>query len=247
MVQVEDLHKSFTVKKQVKQVLKGVSFTAGEGKIYGLLGPNGAGKTTTLRTIATLLKPDSGRVLVGGRESTRESQAIRNSIGFLTGEMRLSGTLSSRETLVFFGRLSHMDRELIEKRITFLSEYLEMKDFLDRPIEKLSSGMKQKTSIAVSLVHDPEVIIFDEPTSNLDILAVKVVIDFLNDARTSGKTVILSTHVLSEAEKLCDEIGILLGGKLLLDGKLPEILESYKTDRLEDVFFHLAKQQGVIA
>jgi sodium transport system ATP-binding protein len=247
MVSVHNLHKSFKTKKQTKHVLKGISFEAHPGMIYGLLGPNGAGKTTTLRLIATLLRPDEGTITVDGNDTVRDSRAVRDKIGLLTGEMKLSGNLSPRETLQFFGQLNHMPKETINQRIAYLSTYFAMDDYLDRPIDKLSSGMKQKTSLAVSIIHDPQTIIFDEPTSNLDILAVKVVIDFLLDEKREGKTIILSTHVLSEAEKLCDSVGILLDGKLVIDGPVSAILDQYKTQRLEDVFFSIAKEQGGIA
>lgn len=247
MVSVHNLHKSFKTKKQTKQVLKGISFEAHPGMIYGLLGPNGAGKTTTLRLIATLLRPDEGTITVDGNDTVHDSRAVRDKIGLLTGEMKLSGNLSPRETLRFFGQLNHMPKETVNQRITYLSNYFGMDDYLDRPIDKLSSGMKQKTSLAVSIIHDPQTIIFDEPTSNLDILAVKVVIDFLLDERRAGKTIILSTHVLSEAEKLCDSVGILLDGELVIDGPVSAILDQYKTQRLEDVFFSIAKERGGIA
>jgi sodium transport system ATP-binding protein len=245
MVTVQDLSKSFKTKKQMKQVLDHISFTAQPGNIYGLLGPNGAGKTTTLRLIATLLKPDSGTVTVDGSDTVTHSRAVRDKIGLLTGEMRLSGNLSPRETLRFFGQLNHMDRKAVDERIASLSSYFGMDDYLDRPIDRLSSGMKQKISLAVSIIHDPKVIMFDEPTSNLDILAVKTVIDFLFDERRQGKTIILSTHILSEAEKLCDTVGILLDGQLVVQGSIPSLLEQYHTPRLEDIFFELARERGL--
>jgi sodium transport system ATP-binding protein len=247
MVAVDKLTKTFISKKRRIEVLKGISFTAKPGEIYGLLGPNGAGKTTTLRLIATLLKPDSGTAVVNDMDVQQHPREVRDIIGFLTGDMKLSGNLSPRETLRFFGRLNHLDPGHIKERIEELSGYLGMEDFLDRPIDKLSSGLKQKTSIAVSILHDPEIIIFDEPTSNLDVLAVKVVLDFLHDVRRAGKTVILSTHILSEAERLCDTIGILLGGELIVNGNLDEILKEFGAQTLEDVFFTAAKQRGLIA
>ncbi len=247
MVEVSNLHKAFRAKKQSKQVLSGLSFTAEPGRIYGLLGPNGAGKTTTLRLISTLLKPDQGSIRIDGLDTVKESRAVRDKIGLLTGEMKLSGNLSSRESLRFFGELNHMRREYVDQRIDMISKKLGMDDYIDRPIDKLSSGMKQKTSIAVSIIHDPQVIIFDEPTSNLDILATKVVNDFLLDAKAEGKTVILSTHVLSEAEMLCDDIGILLDGILAVNGKKEDILATQESGRLDDVFFALAKERGIVS
>lgn len=247
MVIVDDIHKTFASRKKRQEVLKGISFTARPGEIYGLLGPNGAGKTTTLRIIATLLKPDRGQVSVSELKVGKDDRKIRDRIGLLTGDMKLSGNLSPREMLQFFADLNHLEKDHAAARIEELSTYLDMKDFLDRPIEKLSSGMKQKTSIAVSIIHDPEVIIFDEPTSSLDVLSVKVVVDFLHDAKRRGKTVILSTHVLSEADRLCDRIGIILGGELIINGTTKEILAQYGEQNLEDVFFTIAKEKGLLA
>lgn len=253
MIELKDIDKSFRLRKGrplrskalSKKVLKGVSFTAHPGEIYGLLGPNGAGKTTTLRIIATLLKADSGFIRVNGMDPKVKGREIRDSIGFLTGDMKLSGNLSPREMLRFFADLNHLDSAVTSSRIDELITYLTMEEFIDKPIEKLSAGMKQKTSIAVSLVHDPDIIIFDEPTSNLDVLAVKVVVDFLLDAVKQGKTVILSTHVLSEAEKLCDRIGIILDGDLIINGTKKEILDSYHLGTLDELFFTLARERGL--
>lgn len=242
MIQVEGLRKSFLVKRKQKEVLSGISFTAEPGKIYGLLGPNGAGKTTTLRVIATLLKANEGSVRVMGHDVSREAQVVRKKIGFLTGDMKLSGNLSPRELVTFFGKLNHIEAPLVEERLASISSYLDMDDFLDRQVEKLSTGMKQKTSIAVALIHDPEVIMFDEPTAGLDILAAKTVVDFLRDYRDRGKTVILCTHIMAEAEKLCDSVGIILGGKLAASGSQQELKDAYGKDNLEDVFFHLAEE-----
>jgi len=242
MISVEQLSKSFKGRKGVKQVLDNVSFEAFDGEVFGLLGPNGAGKTTTLRSIATLLQPDSGKVTVDGFDVTKDGRAVRNRIGFLTGDMKLAGNLSSREMLRFYGELNHMEPSKIEARIDQLSTDLGMDDFLDHPISKLSAGMTQKTSIAVSILHDPKVIIFDEPTSNLDVLAVKVVADFIRESKVAGKCVVLSTHVLSEAERLCDRVGILHQGQLLCSGRHDELLERYGQKSLEDLFFHLVFQ-----
>ncbi len=246
MVDVRDVSKSFSSRKGRNEVLKKISFRAEPGEVYGLLGPNGAGKTTTLRIIATLLKADSGQVTVNGLDTRQQGREVRDSIGLLTGDMKLSGNLSPREMLWFFSDLNHIPRRKANERIAELSRYLDMSDFIDRPIAKLSAGMKQKTSIAVSIIHDPDIIIFDEPTSNLDVLAVKVVVDFLHDASRAGKTVILSTHVLSEAEKLCDKIGIILEGQLLVNGSREEILKESKTASLEELFFTLARERGII-
>lgn len=247
MVEVQNVSKSFDSRKKRVVALDDVSFTAPTGRIYGLLGPNGAGKTTTLRCIATLLRADRGTIVVDGLDAAKEPRKVRDRVGFLTGDMRLSGTLTPRMMMRFFGELNHMDRAAIASRTEELAGYLGMGDFLDKALEKLSTGMKQKAAIALSLLHDPQVIIFDEPTSGLDLLAAKTVVDFLRDSRDRGKTVILSTHIMSEAEKLCDTVGILLGGRLAAEGTQEELRERFGRPSLEDVFFHLAAQHPGLA
>jgi sodium transport system ATP-binding protein len=246
VIEVQSLTKEFKAKKTTTLAVDSVTFRAEPGKIYGLLGPNGAGKTTTLRCIATLLRPTSGKALVDGMDVTEHPREVRDKIGFLTGDMKLSGNLSPRELLRFFGNLNHLSSETIQERTTWLADYLGMNDFLDRPVSKLSTGMTQKATIAVSLIHDPNIIMFDEPTSGLDILAAKTVVDFLNDSKEKGKTVILSTHIMSEAEKLCDIIGILLNGELVAEGSQQELIDRYQKPNLEEVFFALAEEKGAV-
>jgi sodium transport system ATP-binding protein len=229
------------------QVLDNVSLIAKPGSIYGLLGPNGAGKTTTLRCIATLLKPDAGEISINGLNVQTHPKAVRAQIGLLTSDMRLSGNLSSRELMQFFGKLNHMESGHIEYRIVTLASYLGMSEFIDRPIIQCSTGQKQKASIAVALIHNPDVIIFDEPTNGLDILTARTVIDFLQDFKNQGKTVILSTHIMSEAETLCDTIGIMLNGRVACQGTLNDLLASQQTDSLSDAFFKVAQQYGGVA
>ena len=244
MVEIRDVRKTFARRKKQVEALKGVSFTVDSGSIYGLIGPNGAGKTTTLRIVATLLRPDLGSVTVNGHDTVRDSREVRNDIGFLTSDMKLSGQLSPRELLRFFGELNHLPEERVRDRIESLADYLEMREFLDRPVAKLSTGMKQKAAIAVSIVHDPSVIVFDEPTSGLDILAAKIVVDFLKDSRQRGKTVILSTHVIQEAERLCDNLGILVGGSILTQGPREKVLAEHHASSIEEVFFLLYREDG---
>lgn len=239
MIVVENLTKTFHSRTSSNRAVNNVSFTARDGEVFGLLGANGAGKTTTLLTIATLLQPDSGKVTVDGLDVVTESRAVRNKIGFLTGEMRLTGQLTARELLIYFGQLDHMDDDYINRRMKELSENLELTAHLDVPIAKLSSGLTQKVSIAVALLNEPHIIIFDEPTTNLDVMATKIVSDFIRDAKDDGKCVLLSTHVLSDAQRLCDRIGIMYEGHLLCEGPLDELLEQYKVKDLEQLFFSL--------
>lgn len=247
MIKVVDISKTFTSKKKKKiEAVKNVSFECYPGEIYGLLGPNGAGKTTTLRIISTLIKPDKGSVYVNGIDNQSQPDKVRSMIGFLTGEMKVSGNLSGREFLKFFGKLNHMDEEKIDQRIEMLVDMLEMKDFIDRPPTKLSTGMKQKLSIAISLIHDPQVIIFDEPTNGLDVFSAKVVTDFLKEMKKQGKTIIISTHIMSVVEKLCDRLGIIFKGQLAENSTIQDIVHKHTLNDLEDVFFKYAKEFGVV-
>lgn len=243
MIEISGISKSFKSKKETKLAVNNLSVTVEPGRIYGLLGPNGAGKTTTLRMIATLIKPDSGTIKVNGIDTIQDPRDVRKAIGFLTGDMKLTGNLSPRYLLKFFGELNQLSRERIAARTEELATYLDMAAFLDKPIEKCSTGMRQKTSIAVSLIHDPSVILFDEPTSGLDVFAAKTVVDFLRDYKRMGKTVILSTHIMSEAERLCDKIGILLDGELKAEGSVDELRKQHGLASLEEVFFKLAAKQ----
>ncbi len=231
--------KELKTNKDVKIAVNDVSFTAHPGEIFGLLGPNGAGKTTTLRCVATLLKPTKGTVKVCGHDTVEEGQKVRDSICFLTNEIKLDEHFSTDYLFSFFGRLKDMCEEDIESRKKELFEVFGINDFKDKKIEELSTGMKQKASIAVNLVNDPEVVIFDEPTSGLDIVTAKAVLDYLKVLREKGKTVIVSTHIMSEAEKLCDKVAMIIGGSKVIEGTIPEILEQTGMPDLEDAFFKL--------
>ena len=251
MIQINELTKIYKLtkkqmieqktKKDLKRAVDNLSLVAKPGEIYGLLGPNGAGKTTALRCIATLLKPTEGNIVVSGFDTVKESEKVRKKIGFLTNEIKLDPQFSPKYMFEFFGKLHKVDDKLIEERREKLFSYFEITDFQDKKIEELSTGMKQKASIAVSLVHDPEVIIFDEPTNGLDIVTARNVTDYLKLLKEQGKTVIISTHIMTEAEKLCDKIGIIINGSKVSEGSLEEILSRTGTRDLEDAFFELYK------
>lgn len=254
MIQINNLTKVYKLSAKKMQELKtkstkkvavdGISLTAEEGRIYGLLGPNGAGKTTTLRCVATLLKPTAGDIRVCGFDTVKEDIAVRDSIAFLTNEIKLDPNFSADYMFKFFGRLHGMSEEQIEARQEELFSVFGINAFKDKKISELSTGMKQKAAIAVTLVHDPKVVIFDEPTSGLDIVTARSVTDYLKKLRDDGKTVIVSTHIMSEAEKLCDKVGVIIGGKKVCEGSIPEILEKTGTADLEDAFFNLYSQYG---
>jgi sodium transport system ATP-binding protein len=237
MIEARHLTKTFRDRKRGEiHAADDVSFTVAPGQIYGLLGANGAGKTTTLRMLATLLRPSSGSANVAGFDVLNESQQVRAHVGFLAASTALYGRLTARETMAYFGRLNGIADAEIKSRTQRIADDLEMHEFLDRRCDKFSTGMKQKTSIARTLIHDPAVMIFDEPTVGLDIMAARTIVKFVRDCRDRGKTVIYSTHIMSEVEKLCDVIGIIHGGKLLAEGTLGNLRERYREQDMEEIF-----------
>jgi sodium transport system ATP-binding protein len=232
-VRVERVEKTLGKNK----VLRGISFEAEPGEIFGLLGPNGAGKTTTLRIICTLLSPDAGRVEVLGFDTRTAPQEVRRRVGVVTADIGVYPRLSARENVAYFAQLSGVpDREL-ERRVESVIERLDAGSFAGQRAETLSSGQKQKIAIARAIVHDPQVLMFDEPTSNLDVLASKEVRAFMVESRDRGKCVIFSTHVMHDAERLCDRITILHEGRVVASGSTAEVRGS-KRD-LEDAFLDL--------
>jgi sodium transport system ATP-binding protein len=237
MIDARQLTKTFRDKKRgLIHAAENVSFQVAPGTIYGLLGANGAGKTTTLRMLATLLQPSSGSATVAGFDVVREAEQVRANVGFLAASTALYARLTARETIAYFGRLNGMTDAAIAARTRRLSAELEMGEFLDRRCDKFSTGMKQKTSIARTLVHDPAVMIFDEPTLGLDVMAARTIVRFVRDCRARGKTVIYSTHVMSEVEKLCDTVGIIHGGRLLAEGTLAELRTRTGEQDMEEIF-----------
>lgn len=237
MIEARGLSKRFQDKKRGEvRAVDNVSFTAKPGQIYGLLGANGAGKTTTLRMLATILEPTDGTAVVHGYDVVDSPEKVRANVGFLSGGTALYPRLTAQEMVEYFGRLNGLDESTLKSRVDFLFERLEMNDFRDRRCDKLSTGMKQKTSIARTLVHDPPVMIFDEPTSGLDVMAARSIIAFIKECRDKGKTVIFSTHIMTEVEKLCDTVGIIQSGKLLTEGTLDELRQKHGEQDLEEIF-----------
>ena len=213
-----------------------LSFTVKPGEIYGLLGPNGAGKTTTMRMLATLIKPNTGDAQVMGHSIVKEPEAVRASIGFLTSDLKLEDFFTPDYLFDFFARLQQVEPAAAARHKQQLFTRLGIDEFAHTKVSKLSTGMKQKTSIAVSLVHDPNLIIFDEPTNGLDVLTARVVTDYLEELCSAGKTIILSTHIFTLAEKLCHRVGIIMDGQMVAEGTLQELGGGRS---LEDVFFEL--------
>jgi sodium transport system ATP-binding protein len=213
-VAIEDLTKSFGETVAVA----GLSLTVAPGEIYGLLGPNGAGKTTTLRVLAGILTPSSGHAWVAGIEAGTGSREAKRRLGFLTGTTGLYARLTAHELLTYFGRLHGMSPALVRERIAWVARTLDFVALLDKRCETLSSGGKQRVSVARAVLHDPPVLILDEPTVGLDVLATRFLRDFVRAERARGKAVIYSTHYLAEAELLCDRIGLLYRGRMLAEG-----------------------------
>ncbi|MCR6654857.1 MAG: ATP-binding cassette domain-containing protein [Opitutus sp.] len=241
MIAAQHLTKIFKDKKRGEiRAVDDVSFRAEPGRIYGLLGANGAGKTTTLRMLATLLQPSSGTAVVGGFDVVTHAEKVRARVGFLAASTALYGRLTAREMIEYFGRLNGMSDAAIRTRIQELATELDLHEFLDRRCDKFSTGMKQKTSIARTLVHDPEVMIFDEPTLGLDVMTARSIVRFVRQCRDRGKTVIYSTHIMSEVEKLCDTVGIIHGGRLLAEGTVADLRARYGEQDLEEVFVKVA-------
>lgn len=241
MIEAVKLCKNFKDKKRGDiHAVDSVSFSCKPGEIYGLLGANGAGKTTTLRILATILSPSSGSANVAGFDVVREPQKVRAHVGFLSTATALYDRLTAVETVEYFGQLFGLDSATIQYRTNELFNALDMDEFRDRRCAKLSTGMKQKVSIARTLIHDPPVMIFDEPTNGLDVMAARSITDFIRQCRDRGKTVIFSTHVMTEVEKLCDRIGIIHAGKMRTEGTLEQLRQNYRKDSLEEIFVEVS-------
>ncbi len=251
-LRVEHLRKTFNLSKKQRKIertdvrrkiaVDDVSFEAKPGEIFGLLGPNGAGKTTALRCIATLIKPDSGDVFVGEHSAVKDSAMVRKNIAFLTNEMKLEDHFTPNYLFTYFARLHGVDEADIEPRKAVLFERFGVDKFREVKVADLSTGMKQKVSIAVSLVHDPDTIIFDEPTNGLDVLTARTVTDYLQAMAQAGKTVIMSTHILHVAQKLCDRIGIIIGGKIKALDTIENIRAISPNEDMEALFFKLVEE-----
>ena len=250
-LRVENLTKvfKFTFAQKIKNhftkdsltAVDNISFTLKPGVIYGLLGPNGAGKTTTLRMIASLISPTSGKIYYEDKEINENVYEYRKKIGFLTSELKLDGFFSPFDTFKYMGQLYGMSDEEIKSQRERLFNSFGIKEFQDKQIKDLSTGMKQKVSLAISLCHNPDIIIFDEPTNGLDVVAAKDVEDYLINLKNDGKIILVSTHIFSLVEKLCDEVGIIIKGKLVLDSSLKDI---ERTGTLEETFFKLFREVG---
>lgn len=256
LVRVENLSKSFKLsrkqkaiektKENIRHAVKSVSFSAYEGEIFGLLGPNGAGKTTTLRMLSTLIKPDSGDAYIGGESIVSSPDKVREKIGFLTSELKLEEYFTPDYLFDFFSELHGIDKETSSTRKQKLFETFGIDKFAHVKVSNMSTGMKQKTSLAISLVHDPDIIIFDEPTNGLDVITAKTVTDFLLSLKAEGKTILLSTHIFSLIEKLCDRVAVIIDGNLTVCDTLESICDGKSLeDRFFDIYSDYCKKEGI--
>jgi sodium transport system ATP-binding protein len=239
-VVMEALSKEFGTLRAVA----GLSLTVAPGEIYGLLGPNGAGKTTALRMLAGLLAPTGGRALVTGIDVGKDPDGAKARIGFLSSGTGLYARLTAREVLLYFGRLHGIPADTLPARIATLGTALDLQHLLDRRCEHLSTGEKQRVSVARAVVHDPPVLILDEPTSGLDVLASRFLRDYVRAERERGKAIVFSTHYLAEAELLCDRIGLLFRGALMREGTPPALRAEAGTASLEEAFLRFVDQSG---
>ncbi|RPH95386.1 ATP-binding cassette domain-containing protein [candidate division KSB1 bacterium] len=221
-----------------------VSFEAFPGEIFGVLGTNGAGKTTTLRMLSTVLRPTAGDAVVGGYSIGTNPEAVRKSIGFLSSDTGVYGRLTAQEMMEYFGRLHGLSEAVIAERVQSIAATLDMHEFLTRRCDKLSSGQRQRVNIARTIIHDPPVLIFDEPTAGLDILAASQIVRFVKEARERGRCIVFSTHVMREAEKLCDRLIILHRGMLCAAGTVDELRSQFSQTDLEDIFLDAVAKCG---
>ena len=250
MIQVENLTKSFTtttrkgLKKETTTVnaVDSISLTCKPGRIFSLLGPNGAGKTTALRMIAGIINPTSGTAIVDGIDISNGNEEVKKRIGFLTGSTGLYERLTADETLDFFGKVYRIPDEKFKERKEYLFEKLGINEFRKKRLGQMSTGMKQKVSIARTLIHDPEVLIFDEPTSGLDVITADSIIDLIRESKADNKTVIFSSHIMSEVDLLCDDLAIINRGSIIYNDSFENFKNEMKAKNLTQEFINRVKE-----
>lgn len=240
MIHARDLSKKYPdVRRGDFVALDGISFQAEEGQVYGLLGPNGAGKTSALRILSTVLKPTSGTALINGFDVVTQPELVRHQIGFVSNNTAVYDRMTAWEMVEYFGRLYGLKTDELHDRMERIFERLQMNEIRELLGAKMSTGMRQKVSIARAIVHDPPVLIFDEATVGLDVLAARALIDSVAQLRDQGKCIIFSTHIMREAERLCDRLAVMNRGRFLAEGSLDELREEYQEHDLEELFFQL--------
>ena len=256
MIEIHDLRKEFVLSKQQRKELNttdtiatavnGVSFNCQPGRVFSLLGPNGAGKTTTLRMISTIFKPTSGSINIAGIDAIANPKEARKKIGFLTGSTGLYARLTPNELIKYFADLYEVPKDEFEERKEYLYSLLDMHDFQGKRIGKLSTGMKQKVSICRTMIHDPEVIVFDEPTSGLDVITAENIIELIRNCKEQGKTVIFSSHIMSEVDLLCDDLAIIHKGEMLFNGQMSDFKSQMQTGNLTEEFIRIVKSSNTV-
>jgi sodium transport system ATP-binding protein len=252
MIKVSHLRKEFELSRQQKKELNttannalavdDLSFECQPGKVFSLLGPNGAGKTTTLRMLSTILTPTSGSIEIAGVDAVKYPQEARAKIGFLTGSTGLYARLTPIEIIDYFAALYQVPAKEKEERKKYLFDLLNMNDFLQKRIGKLSTGMKQKVSICRTMIHNPEVVIFDEPTSGLDVITAENIIKLIRDCKDQGKTVIFSSHIMSEVDLLCDDLAIVHKGQLKYNGQMSDFRQNMEASNLTEEFIRIVQR-----
>lgn len=240
MIHVQHLTKAYEDLRRGRfEAVAGISFSVAPGEIFGLLGPNGAGKTTVLRILSTVLRPTSGIATIDGYDVSHEPTQVRRRIGFVSNNTAIYDRMTAWEMVSYFGKLHGLTAQVLDDRLERLFEQLRMNEFRDLPGGKMSTGMKQKVSIARALVHDPPVLIFDEATLGLDVLVARNLLEVIRELRQAGKCLIFSTHIMSEVERLCDRIAIMHHGRILDSGTLPELFDRHEQSDFEELFFSL--------
>jgi sodium transport system ATP-binding protein len=248
MIEVQNLTKTFLdLRRGAVVAVDRINFSCRAGEIFGLLGPNGAGKTTTLRMLSTVLRPTGGRATVAGFDVVRHAAEVRQNIGYMSASTGIYDRMTAWELVEYFGRLYAVPEDRLKVRMEHLFETLQMNSFRDVLGAKMSTGMRQKVSIARTIVHDPPVLIFDEPTAGLDVLVARAVLECIKSLRDQGKCVVFSTHIMREAEKLCDQIAIIYRGRILALGTLTALTAAYDETDLEELFFGLIQRHDAAA
>lgn len=241
-IHVSCLMKSFKdLRRGIVHAVDAVSFEARGGEIFGLLGPNGAGKTTTMRILCTVLRPTGGRACVAGFDVATQPALVRQNIGFMSANTAIYDRMSAWELVGYFGRLYGMSEDRVNERLEEVFTRLQMNDFRDMLGAKMSTGMRQKVSIARAIIHDPPVLIFDEPTSGLDVLVARAVMENIEQLRQLGKCILFSTHIMREVERLCDRVAIVSKGRVQACGTLDELRDQYQQRDVEELFFQLVR------
>ena len=254
MIEVQNVSKQYILSKKQKKELqtneasvfavKNVTLTCTPGKVFSLLGANGAGKTTTLRMISTILKPTEGNILVGGESVLEHPEKVRSKIGFLTGSTNLYDRLTPGEIVKYFADLHGLEKNIFEQRKDMLFTKLHIHEFSNKRIAQLSTGMKQKVSIARSMIHDPQIVIFDEPTSGLDVITAHSIIELIQECKAEGKTIIFSSHIMSEVELLCDDLAIISKGNLIYNDSMVNFKEAYQHQSLTEAFIKIVNSSS---